>query len=341
MSGPSFFDWVTTVRHKTNGRRIPWLENKANQELTTFAGSVLVLHLPSSGGNGPGHLVVAADGEAAFITETGTCWDLGSLVAAIKEVHTGSDGSIQVFLLRPSSLHINFERDNAQALLSMLNSTNAVDKPVRIQQKEGEDMNLFGRKSTAGTEPVIWFPNGQPPPAGMLVEEFFVRQALDKTGQSVIPAEDLMSYGEASYAHMVGIPENALIVAWGPALIQTPDDNKQRDGTVVLTKDTMLAYWQPGRTNMIHTFQGNHTAVTAAQSSGPYSILLQWEIAEYANNNGKFIVGDAAVNLAARLGRDGHENRRALTWFYALEALVSGHDAGSPHDGLGPSGTKL
>ena len=108
-----------------------------------------------------------------------------------------------------------------------------------------------------------------------------------------------------------------------------------------MTKNTMLAYWQPGRTGLIHTFQGNHSAVTAAQSSGPYSMLLHWEVAEYANNKGKFIVGDAAVNLAARLGRDGHENRRALTWLYTLEALVSGNNGGSPYGGLGPSGTKL
>ena len=319
MPVPSFYDWVAAVRHKPFGTRIPWLERHSGQDLAAIPASVLALHLPSAGGSGPGHLVIALDGDAAFITENGTCWEIGHLETAIKEVHASDDGRLQVFLARPTSLHVTVEPEESAAMRAILGRP-SVNAP---QTTSGEKMGLFSQKATSGS-PALAFPAGQEPPQGVPVGEYLTRLALSMTPNSGIPREDLMAYSDAGYAHALGIPQGDLIIAWGPALIQTPDDSSQREGTVVVTRTTMLAYWQPGRTSMIHTFQGNHSAVTASESTGEHSMMLQWEIAEYANNDGKFMVGEAVVMLGAKIGRDGHANRRALTWFFTLAALVDG-----------------
>jgi hypothetical protein len=343
MPTPSFYDWVAAVRHNPYGTRIPWLERHSEQDLAAIPASVLALHLPSAGGSGPGHLVIAPDGDAAFITENGTCWEIGHLETAIKDAHESDDGRFQLFLARPTSLHVTVEPASAPSIKAIL-GVPSVHAP---QTTSGDIVSLFSQKSTSGS-PELAFPAGQEPPQGVPIGEYLARQALSMTPDSGIPREDLMSYSDAGYANALGIPESDLIIAWGPALIQTPEDSSHREGTVVVTRNTMLAYWQPGRTSMIHTFQGNHSAVTAAQPTGEYAMMLEWEIAEYANNQGKFMVGEAAVMLGAQMGRDGHANRRALTWFSTLATIVDGggggYDGPTPPPsagGLGSRGTKL
>ena len=342
MPVPSFFDWVAAARHNPFGNRIPWLERHLSHKLTAIPASVLALHVPSAGGSGPGQLVIAPDGDSAFITESGTCWEIGNLQGAIKEIHAADDGRLQVFLMRPTSLHVTVEPEASRVMLDFLG---IASERSATTYSEG-DMGLFGKKSSNGLE--ISYPAGQGPPAGMPLSHYLSQRALGMTANSGIPNEDVMAYSEAGYAHVLGVPENDLIIAWGPALIQTPEDKVQREGTVVVTRNTMLAYWQPGRTSMIHTFQANHSAATDAQEIDDLSMQVQWEVAEYANNQGKFLVGDAPVLLSPLLSRDGHANRRALTWYFTLAALIQGEDDGfrgptppSKSGGLGSTGKKL
>ena len=70
------------------------------------------------------------------------------------------------------------------------------------------------------------------------------------------------------------------------------------------------------------TFQANHSAAVSREPAGPTAAVITWQVAEYADNSGKFIVGDASLQLEALLGRDGHSNRRAVTWIYTLAALT-------------------
>jgi hypothetical protein len=340
---PSFFDWVAVLRHDPHGTRIPWLERHASQDLEAIPASVLALHLPSAGGSGLGNLVIAPDGDSAFITEQGTCWEIGNLQAAIKEVHQSSDGQLQIFLARPTSLHVTIEPASAPAAITVLGLSSNSTR----QKALGDEMGLFSKKS-ATAPPSLAFPVGQDPPLGIPLNEYLVKRAMNFTSKSAIPHEDLMAYSDAAYAHVLGVPENDLIIAWGPALIQSPEDAKARQGTVVVTRQTLLAYWQPSRTSLIHTFQGNHSAVTDTQQDSEYSMRIHWEIAEYANNKGKFYVGEAPMILGAQLGRDGHANRRALTWYFTLAALLDGggtkngnSSPPSSSGGLGSSGTKL
>lgn len=342
--GPSFFDWLAAVRHQPYGSRIPWLESHEASSLTAIPGSVLALHVPSTGASGPGHLLVDHLGDAAFITANGTCWELGPLLRAIERTYPAADGTLQVFFARPTSLHATFEARDAHQLSELLAALEPQGQAGAA--KSGADVGLFGSKSKSGSDPAVAFPVGQTPPAGVPLEDYLVSVALSKTPNSGIPHEDVMSYADAAYANVLGVPEHDLILAWGPALIETPTDSRAHKGTVVVTRNTMLAYWQPGRTSMIHTFQGNHSAVAALERPGPYQLVLQWDVAEFANNQGKFMVGDAPVALSARFDRDGHANRRALTWLFTLDALVTGlgQADGAPPDGsggLGSSGTKL
>ena len=62
-------------------------------------------------------------------------------------------------------------------------------------------------------------------------------------------------------------------------------------------------------------------------------------------------VGEPAVSLTPRYGRDGHANRRALTWYVTLLSLIGMDEGGGPAfddnqgsgagGGFGSGGTKL
>jgi hypothetical protein len=270
----------------------------------------------------------------------------GGLPAAVESLHEGDDGIVQVFLSRPTSIHLTFQADQGTRFLALLQQiVSGAGYHQEAVDRSGGDMGLFGTKA-ASRDPVISFTAGQQPPPGTSIENFLVSLALSVSPSSEIAREDVRAYSEASYATVLGIPDSDTIIAWGPGRIETPQDGKPRLGTVVVTRNTMLAYWQPGRTSLIHTFQGNHSAVIGYQRTGDHSLNAQWEIAEYADNNGKFIVGNAPVFLTADLGKDGHANRRALTWFYTLAYLLNSSDGSQPpgpppSGGLGSSGTKL
>lgn len=324
MAGPSFFDHLTFLRHRNQGHDIPWLSRRSGQRLESIPASALALHLPSSGGSGPGNLVVAPDGDAAFITSSGTCWDLGVFPDSIDQIHERSDGGLDIFFSAPSSLHVTVEPDSARELTAVLNRQGSDLSASRTETLEMENaMGIFGKKrSSSPASPPVSLPGGQSLPADAALNDYLINAALSMTPQSPIPQEDMNSYIEASYAHVLGIPDQDQIIAWGPALIETPVDRKSHSGTVAVTRNTMLAFWQPGRTSMIHTFQANHSAAVHGEQTGRTATVITWQVAEYADNSGKFIVGDASLGLEAPLGRDGHANRRALTWIYTLAALT-------------------
>ena len=184
-------------------------------------------------------------------------------------------------------------------------------------------MGLFSKKTTQSGNPVLVYPGNNGPDPGVDAADYLADLALSKTADSPIPSADVMSYGEATYAHILGIPDRELIIAWGPSLIETPRDKKPTVGTAVLTRNTFLAYWQPGRAKLIHTFQGDLSAVSRVQTLGPYSMTVLWDVAQYADDQGKSLVSNAPMTLAPHFTKDGHANRRALTWFAALNRLVS------------------
>ena len=105
MAIPSIFDWIAAVRHKPFGTDIPWLVAHSNERIASLPAGVLALHVPSPSASGEGHIVVTESGQAAFIAASGVCWKIGSLEAAVHEMYESADGSLQVFLNQPTSLH--------------------------------------------------------------------------------------------------------------------------------------------------------------------------------------------------------------------------------------------
>lgn len=320
----------------------PWLVQRRGEALFSVSGSVLALHVPSAQASGPGHLVVDGRGDAAFVTEPGVCWEIPHLGRVMDQVFETESGDLTFFVSEPIGLHITVDAADSRSLLAVL------DDPSLVGGEDWEDsMGLFGKSKGSG-EPSLLFPAGGAPPAGVEVSAFLAETALSRTSASGIPSDDVYSFADASYAYVLGVPESSTILAWGDARIQTPQDSRAHDGTVVVTADTMLAYWQPGRTSLIHTFQGNHSAVTSLQVDGDRAMTALWSVAEYANNDGKFLVGDALVRLEPKFGKDGHANRRALTWFACLCVLLDSgpSDEGPnseprPDGGFGSGGTKL
>jgi len=339
---PSVFDYWSLVRHGRSDSVAPWLVQRQGEALFSASGSVLALHVPSAHASGPGHLLMDARGDAAFVTGSGVCWEIPQLARVMDQIYDPELGDLTFFVSEPIGLQITVSASDARSLLAVLNDPSLVGDADREAS-----MGLFGKSKGSG-EPDLLFPAGGAPPVGVEVGAFLAEAALSRTSASGIPSEDVYSFGDASYVHVLGVPEGSTILAWGDARIQTPQDSRSHDGTVVVTGETMLAYWQPGRTSLIHTFQGNHSAVTSLQIDGGRVMTALWSVAEYANNDGKFLVGDAPVHLEPKFGRDGHANRRALTWFACLSVLLDSgaSDAGPasqprPDGGFGSGGTKL
>ena len=243
---------------------------------------------------------------------------------------------------------MTIQREYATDFLRIVNGPESRSDVNYDSDGEASDMGLFGKGKASDGAPNLAFPQGQAPPAGdsTSIHTFLVHGALSKTGNSTIPSEDVSSYIDAMYAHALGIQEGDQIIAWGPATIRTPQEDKDRAGTVAITRETMLAWWQPGRMSLIHTFQANHSGVTAVEPLDRWASMVQWQVAEYADNRGEFLVGDPVVQLAARFSKDGHENRRALTWFETLMYLLDtgagpAPSTGGTTGGLGSGGTKL
>ena len=339
---PSLFDYWSLLRHGRSDCVAPWLAQRRGEALFSVSGSVLALHVPSQQASGLGRLVVDRRGDAAFITGPGVCWEIPQLSRVVDQVFETESGDLTFFVSEPIGLQVSISVADSRHLLAVLND------PSLIGNEYWEvSMGLFGKPKGSG-EANFLFPPGEAPPVGVEVSMFLAKTALARTSSSGIPSDDVYSYVDASYAHVLGVPESSTILAWGDARIQTPQDSRPHDGTVVVTADTMLAYWQPGRTSLIHTFQGSHSAVTSSQIDAGREITAVWSVGEYANNDGKFLVGDALVRLEPKFGKDGHANRRALTWFACLRVFLDlvppAEGPGSqphPDSGFGSGGTKL
>lgn len=270
------------------------------------------------------------------------CWEIPQLSRVIGDIYESKSGELTFFVSAPVGLQITVSAVDALSLLA------ALEDPRVVNIKSWEDpVGLFEKYRGSGS-PSISFPIGRTPLLGVEVSDFLAQDALSRTSATGIDREDLDSFADAMYAQVLGIPESATILAWGDARIQTPQDARPCDGTVVVTPESVLAYWQPGRTSLIHTLQAKHSAVTSLQIDVDYKMTALWSVAEYANNDGKSLVGDALVNLEPKFCKDGHANRRALTWFACLSALVEieapweNHQEKSKSDtGLGNGGTKL
>jgi hypothetical protein len=322
---PSIFDYIALHKHHPHGRRIPWIDQREGQKLCWIEGSVLALNVPTQGASGRGHLVIAESFTAAFITASGVCWEIGPLTLTTSDIHETHDGYWQFFLDKPIGLHFTFHKKEVEQLMAILQEKRW--QPNNDQSRKENKVGIFGTGKAGDKPPKIEYPRGLAPAPGIEETSYLVSQALGKSGSSEIPKEDLSSYMAASYAHQLGIPEGDIILAWGAAAIRTPEDQREYQGTVVTTRNSMLAFWQPGRTSLIHTFQANHSAATDQQWIGTYSLGAIWNVAEYANNDDKFIVGKAPVVLTAHFGKDPHANRRSLTWLHTLAVLINLSDS--------------
>ena len=117
---PSVFDYWTLLRH-LNGRSVaPWLDQRMGENLFRASGSVLALHVPSQQASGPGHLVVDSRGDAAFVTESGVCWEIPHLRQTIDQIYESDVGDLIFFVEDPIGLHVTLFASDSAGFLQAL-----------------------------------------------------------------------------------------------------------------------------------------------------------------------------------------------------------------------------
>jgi len=142
-----------------------------------------------------------------------------------------------------------------------------------------------------------------------------------------IPSEDLESYMEARYATVLGLDEHETFLAWGPVWMGIRGYEKRFEGTAVITSQSIMAWWQPSRRSLIHSFQASHTAFEAYEYLGPSASHFRWTTGVCGNDTGKFIVGDPVMFVASRFSdKDGHANRRTLEVYYTFADLATANN---------------
>jgi len=117
---PSIFDYWTLLRHSNIRSTTPWLDQRIGENLFRASGSVLALHVPSQQASGPGHLVVDSRGDAAFVTESGVCWEIPQLRQAIDQIHESDVGDLIFFVEKPIGLHVTVLASDSAAFMQIL-----------------------------------------------------------------------------------------------------------------------------------------------------------------------------------------------------------------------------
>ena len=190
-------------------------------------------------------------------------------------------------------------------------------------------MGLFGRNKEPKSSPLAYPGNAKPDLSQPGAERAYFTYTPERRARDGIPAEDLSSYMEAGYATVLGLDSSETFLAWGPVWVSRYDDDKEHEGTAVITPDSLLVWWQPSRRGLIHTFQAKHSAFEGRESLGNTSGYFRWDAGVYANDSGKFMVGNPVMYLAARFSaKDGHANRRTMTVYWTFAGRVLGRTSG-------------
>ena len=138
-----------------------------------------------------------------------------------------------------------------------------------------------------------------------------------------ILSEDLESYMDAKYATVLGLDEHETVLAWGPVWMGIRGHDKRFEGTAVITPQTIMAWWQPRKRGLIHTFQASHTAFEAYEYLGPTAAHFRWTTGVCGNDSGKFIASGPVWFIASRFSdKDGHANRRTLEVYYTFASFL-------------------
>lgn len=134
--------------------------------------------------------------------------------------------------------------------------------------------------------------------------------------------QDVRSIAKAMYANQLGL--DGTVVAWGTMWFQII--GYHRDPLRVdaaMTDSSMMLWWNPGGGELIETFTFHVSDVEAFEPVAP-GVALGLLTAAFADQNGKHLIGDAAVFLAPRFTtNDGHLNRCALTVEHTLQAQLT------------------
>lgn len=138
-----------------------------------------------------------------------------------------------------------------------------------------------------------------------------------------IAREDFDSFLAAQYAYQIGLAEDEQIVAWGSVWVGVTAEGKDFPGEAVVTDKTLAAWWLPSPAGLIHTFTASHSDFTGYKMEGPTGGNFRWSTGAYANDEGRFHIENPVMWLASRPSTtDGHDARRALTFYFSFASLV-------------------
>jgi len=186
-------------------------------------------------------------------------------------------------------------------------------------------MGLFRKKNDAtvlrmlypaGFEPIL-----NPEKRGDATHFIITPQQRSRMG---IPPEDLDSYLDATYAHNLGLDEAETILAWGPVHIgPTQIIDREFDGTAVVTSESLMVWWLPKKSGLIHVMHNRHDRIQHLEVNGATAAHISWQDGIYADDTGKYTVENPRFYIAARVTEDGHANRRAMCLYYTFAHYVN------------------
>ena len=143
---------------------------------------------------------------------------------------------------------------------------------------------------------------------------FYDRARRRKLG---IHKQDIQSYSEASYAYNIGLPRDFEILAWGPVEIYGfPESYNKMQGTAVVTEECVMCWWLPSPIKKFEVFTAIHPDIINIDPfENGWGAFLTYSRAHYSDQKGRRPIPEVEIGVGVRLGKDGQENRRAMTFF--------------------------
>ena len=150
-------------------------------------------------------------------------------------------------------------------------------------------------------------------------EEIFLYDSKKRKRLGIHP-NDVQSYSEASYAYSIGLAKKYKILAWGP--IETagfPENYNKLQGTGVVTKECVLLWWLPSPIKKIEVFVAAHSdLLNIDPDENGWGGWFTYSRGYYSDQMGKKPISEVEIGIGTRLGKNGHDNRRSMTFFKTL-----------------------
>ena len=182
-------------------------------------------------------------------------------------------------------------------------------------RKDKKEENLF-----------LLFPDGREVRTKEDVDDLRASSAFTPSQMSewVLQPSDIDSFAKAAAKLMeIGVPHNESIISVGPVtLLRFPKEFNEYSAEAILTVEHLVIIYQKRMLypNFLVIPLRNAFGLTV---TGPWSALFNFSHVTFIDKDKPSLIESTFFELRARMGKDGHENRRSIAVMDSLAKTLA------------------